>query len=214
MNTIGGFLMNFPGFTEEDFNVFKIDGLDARMDQLIKHIRPKLDYLGNYFAPTLSALTGDEMFPHVAKHARRTINPPNDTWVAFANNKRGYKMLPHFQIGLWETHLFVWFALIYEAPNKIEYGKTLEKNITNIRKSIPPHFVWSADHTKPEAMIMGDLSDEELLALFHRLQTVKKAEILCGLHIPRNEAITMDGEEIISRLNDTFQYLIPLYKMS
>ena len=37
---------------------------------------------------------------HVAKHARRSVNPPIDTWVAFAPNKRGYKMLPHFQIGL------------------------------------------------------------------------------------------------------------------
>ncbi|WP_397261357.1 DUF1054 family protein [Peribacillus simplex] len=32
----------------------------------------------------MSVLTGDEMYPHVAKHARRKVNPPNDTWVAFA----------------------------------------------------------------------------------------------------------------------------------
>ena len=91
--------MEFGGFTNEDFDVFLIDGLEARMDALKTTIRPKLEQLGAYYAPSLSALTGDEMFVHVAKHARRTINPPKDTWVAFANNPRGYKMLPHFQIG-------------------------------------------------------------------------------------------------------------------
>lgn len=75
--------MEFKGFTNEDFDVFIIDGLEARMEALKETIRPKLEALGQHFAPTLSALTGDEMFVHVAKHARRTINPPKDTWVAF-----------------------------------------------------------------------------------------------------------------------------------
>ena len=92
-------------FTEEDFSTFTIEGLDARMERLKDTVRPKLKALGEHFAPTLSALTGDEMFLHVAKHARSSVNPPDDSWVAFANNKRGYKKLPHFQIGLWETHV-------------------------------------------------------------------------------------------------------------
>ncbi len=119
--------MAFTGFTSEDFDVFLIDGLEARMDALKSTIRPKLEFLGQYFAPLLTTLTSDEMFVHVAKHARRTINPPMDTWVAFANNPRGYKMLPHFQIGLWKTHLFIWFAVIYESPQKAEVGKTVRK---------------------------------------------------------------------------------------
>ena len=70
----------------------------------------------------------------------RTVNPPNDTWVAFAANKRGYKMMPHFQIGLWETHLFVWFAVIYEAPNKAEFGKRLEEKAEVINKNYSTTF--------------------------------------------------------------------------
>ncbi|MFB5932603.1 MULTISPECIES: DUF1054 family protein [Bacillaceae] len=35
--------------------------------------------------------------------------------------------MPHFQIGLWETHMFIWYAVIYEAPNKMEIGKHLER---------------------------------------------------------------------------------------
>ncbi|THE11153.1 DUF1054 domain-containing protein [Bacillus timonensis] len=206
--------MTFTGFTNEDFDVFTIDGLENRMDALITHVRPKLEDLGNYFAPTLSSLTGDEMFAHVAKHARRTINPPKDTWVAFANNKRGYKMLPHFQIGLWNTHLFVWFAVIYEAPIKAEFGNILLEHSKQIRESVPNHFLWSIDHTKPDTSIHHELNDQELESMFTRLQTVKKAEILCGITISRDKAVEMGGEELLQTIDGTFRKLLPLYQLA
>lgn len=211
---LGGSKMKFSGFTDKDFEVFTIDGLDERMDALKKQIRPKLEELGNHFNPQLASLTGDEMYYHVAKHARRTKNPPQDTWVAFAANPRGYKMMPHFQIGLWESHMFIWFALIYEAPNKVEYGKVLEKNIDQIINQTPPDFVWSTDHTKPDAWKQQTLSKADLLDMFTRLQTVKKAEILCGYTIPRETATKMSGEEFIDKVDSVFKTLIPLYKLS
>jgi uncharacterized protein YktB (UPF0637 family) len=206
--------MSFNGFTNADFDVFTQNGLEERMDQIKTIIRPKLEFLGNTFAPTLSSLTGIEMFHHVAKHARRTINPPNDTWVAFASSKRGYKMLPHFQIGLWETHLFVWFAVIYEAPVKEEFGKNLENHINEIVEIIPDHYMWSGDHMKPDATHMGEMKKNDLLALFRRLQTVKKAEILCGIQIPREQAVRLNGGELLEVINSVFVNLLPLYKLS
>ena len=74
------------------------------MEALNKHVRPQLHELGEYFSQYLEATTGEVFYPHVAKHARRSVNPPKDTWVAFATNNRGYKMLPHFQIGLLKTN--------------------------------------------------------------------------------------------------------------
>lgn len=206
--------MSFSGFTNSDFDVFEIDGLDDRMEALKTSIRPKLEELGRHFAPSLSAATGDEMFPHVAKHARRTKNPPNDTWVAFASNPRGYKMLPHFQIGLWETHVFIWFAVIYEAPKKEEIGKILENSLDILYKQIPKDYVWSVDHTKPSAVVHNELSKEELKSMFVRLQTVKKAEILCGFHIPREEAVRMSPDQFIEKADLVFRNLLPLYKMA
>lgn len=206
--------MSFLGFTNEDFEVFQIDGLEERMDALIKNIRPKLEELGKHYAPTLSAMTGNEMFAHVAKHARRTINPPNDTWVAFASNARGYKMLPHFQIGLWETHVFIWFAVIYEAPNKEEFGKTLTNHLDQLYAETQPDFVWSGDHTKPDAKLHSQLSKDELKAMFERLQNVKKAEILCGYHISREEAVSMSSDDFIEKVDAVFKKLLPLYKMA
>lgn len=205
--------MEFISFTNEDFDVFFIDGLDARMEAIKEKIRPKLENLGHHFAPTLTALTGDEMFAHTAKHARRTKNPPNDTWVAFAANRRGYKMLPHFQIGLWGTHLFIWFAIIYESPKKLEIGRKFEKNLDKIYTMIPNDFVWSADHTKPEAVKHQELSKQQLQMYFQKLQTVKKAEILCGLQIERQAASKMQAGELLNKIDHVFKTLIPLYNL-
>ncbi len=206
--------MSFTGFTDEDFDVFHIEGLEARMEALKETVRPKLTALGHYFAQELTALTGDEIFPHVAKHARRTINPPKDTWVAFSSSPRGYKMLPHFQIGLWNTHLFVWFAVIYEAPQKEVMGARLAKKSTKIYKEIPKDFVWSLDHTKPETIMHGQISKSEILTYFDRLQKVKKAEILCGYTLAREKVIQLGAEGLLQQIGEVFKTVSPLYKIS
>lgn len=208
------FQVTFSGFTNSDFSVFSIEGFEPRMRALKTLLQPKLNDLGHYFAPALSAITNDEMIAHVAKHARRKINPPIDTWVAFANNPRGYKMLPHFQVGLWGTHLFIWYAVIYEAPNKIEIGNKLEANINDIYSNIPDHFVWSDDHTKPSAIQHGKMSKGELLELFRKPQKVKKAEILCGLHIDREKVVNMNPSVLLQTIEDALIQLVPLYKKS
>ncbi|WP_307894241.1 YktB family protein [Bacillus swezeyi] len=206
--------MNNLRFTEEDFDTFTIEGLDARMGVLKETVRPKLQGLGEHFAPVLSALTGDEMFVHVAKHARRSVNPPDDSWVAFANNKRGYKKLPHFQIGLWKTHVFVWFALIYESPLKQEYGQLFKDRLSDIKNRIPNGFFWSADHTKPEAHKASDMNEEELEKLFDRLVKVKKAEALCGIQLSKDQVLEMSEEEFLSEIEASFEKLAFLYRLT
>ncbi|HEX7066225.1 MAG TPA: DUF1054 domain-containing protein [Bacillales bacterium] len=201
--------MSFKGFHNKDFDVFKVDGLDARMEALKSRVRPKLEELGEIIAPTLSALTGDEIFPHVAQHARRTVNPPNDTWVAFADNKRGYKKHPHFQIGLWQTHLFVWFAVINEADNKTAIAENFNKHLSEMKKRIPGDYVWSKDHTEPEVIPQ---TDADLKAMVERLKNVKKAEILCGRNFVRGNALLKNGDQLIHEIENTFKTVLPLYR--
>ncbi|UOR12969.1 YktB family protein [Halobacillus amylolyticus] len=205
-------MSDFTGFTQEDFDVFAISGLEARMEVLREQLSPKLDAIACELAPDLTAMTGDEMFVHVAKHARRTTNPPNDTWAALASSKRGYKKLPHFQIGLWESHIFIWFAVIYESPIKESFAQKLLKNKKEIRSMIPDHFVWSIDHTKPEAFIQEEISDQSFTEMFERLQNVKKAEILCGLNLSRNDERLKDPDSFLELCRETFQTLEPLYR--
>ncbi|MED4311966.1 DUF1054 domain-containing protein [Heyndrickxia coagulans] len=206
--------MGITAFTGQDFDVFRIEGLDQRMEQLKSTVRPKLETLGEYFSPVLSVLTGEEIFYHVAKHARRTVNPPKDTWVAFSPGKRGYKMLPHFQIGLWEDRLFIVTAVMNECPQKASIGKKLEKKIDPILENMPGHYIWSDDHTKPGGIRTDRMNHHTLKEFFRRMQVVKKAELLCGLEIPREEAAGMSPDELAKTIEDVFVHVLPIYKMA
>ncbi|MFC5557914.1 YktB family protein [Ureibacillus thermophilus] len=199
-------------WTNSDFDVFAIDGLEARMDALKTIVRPKFQALGEYFAGYFSAKTGDEFFAHIAKHARRTINPPNDSWVAFAPYKRGYKSLPHFQIGLTNTHLFIVVAIIYEVPQKSHMANRLLKAL-DVFKQLPDDFVISGDHTSPDAIPLKTAFNGDLEKLLLRLRDVKKGEFLVGRHIPREQCINLSSDEFIKMAEDTFETLFPIYNV-
>ncbi|OXM15802.1 YktB family protein [Paenibacillus herberti] len=207
---------SFPGFNSSDFDVFAIPGLEARMEALIAGIRPKLEQLGNRLSPELTILSGTEFYPHVAKHARRTVNPPKDTWVAFSPNKRGYKAHPHFQIGMWGTHAFIQFAVIYEADGKAEFAARALDKLDEIRSLVPQgaSYMWSGDHMQPGAVPHDEMSRDELVTLFERLRTVKAAELLCGIHLDRNDPLLQDGEAFVAKVESVFQTLMPLYQLA
>ena len=194
----------------KDFDVFSIEGLENRMNALQTLIQPKFHTLGRHFADRLSSHGTDEFFPHVAKHARRTVNPPNDSWVAFAPAKRGYKALPHFQIGLWGTHLFIILAVIYENPDKKGIAERLEQNST-VLTTLPHTYILSGDHMKPEATPIGDAGIDGIEKLLNRLQTVKKAEFLVGRHLLREDAVKMTNDEFMAFAEETFDRLLPVY---
>lgn len=207
-------MTNFNGFTAQDFDVFTVPGLEGRMEAIIGQVRPKLEDLGQTLSTYLSALCGEEMYPHVAKHARRTVNPPIDTWVALASAKRGYKALPHFEVGLFSTHLFIIFAVIYESPNKLVFADFLDKHAAKVKKMVPEHFFWSMDHFNPVGTPHAEVNSTELKKMAERLKNVKKAEMMCGLRIERDDPILLDGEKLLAKIEETFATLQPLYKAS
>ncbi|MEK5071276.1 DUF1054 domain-containing protein [Sporosarcina sp. FSL K6-1508] len=195
---------------KDDFDVFLIEGLEHRMEALQNRIQPKFKTLGTHFADRFSAHGTDEFFPHVAKHARRTVNPPKDSWVAFAPAKRGYKALPHFQVGLWGTHLFIILAVIYENPDKKGIAERLDKNL-DILSSLPGTYIVSGDHMKPDAVTIEETGAAGLGQLLERLQTVKKAEFLVGRHLLREDAVELSNEEFMAFAEETFDQLLPVY---
>ncbi|WP_099157948.1 YktB family protein [Virgibacillus ndiopensis] len=200
--------MRFNGFSKNDFDTFQIEGLDNRMEAIQSRIQPKFQQIGIELVDHLSTQLGNEMFLHIARHARRTVNPPKDTWLAIADNKRGYKQHPHFQVGLFDDHVFIWFALIYELPHKTEIAKAFLKNMDDIKKSIPSDYVVSMDHTKKDAQKIKDL---DLKAALERFRDVKKAEFLIGRHLYADDIRLKNGQEFIKIAKETFDTVLPLY---
>lgn len=201
-----------PLFDHNDFDVFQVEGLEGRMQALIAQVRPKLHTYGELIAPMWSELTGEPMYAHVAKHARRKVNPPKDTWVAWACNPRGYKALPHLQLGLWETHLFLQLAIIYECPTKATIGQVLTELLPDLRKTLPADYRWSDNHMQPQAHLHGELDDSSISKMISRLSTVKNSELLIGIHIQRDDVILQDEVRWMERIQSTLQTLAPIYR--
>lgn len=192
----------------QDFDVFTIDGLEPRMDALKEQIRPKFEELGAIFSNYFTTQLGEEFFPHVAKHARRKTNPPNDSWVAFAPYKRGYKAMPHFQIGLFESHLFINLAVIYEAPNKVAIANHLLGH-KDLITALPASFYISGDHMSPKTDAISVESAEKILT---RFRDVKKGEVLVGVKVLRDDAIQLSEKELLALIEQTFEALLPVYR--
>ncbi|MBU5266519.1 YktB family protein [Virgibacillus proomii] len=201
--------MSFTGFEERDFDTFTIDGLEARMEAIQARIQPKFREIGNELTDYLATQLGNEMFLHIAKHARRTVNPPNDTWLAVTNNKRGYKKHPHFQVGLFDDHVFIWLALIYELDHKSAIAQAFLNDFNRL-KQLPEDFVISLDHTKKGAKQISDLEEKDV----ERFRDVKKAEFLIGRHYSKEDKRVYNGTTFLQLAKSTIDHLLPFYNLA
>ena len=173
--------------------------------------RPQLNNLGTYFADYFSTQTGEEFYPHVAKHARRSVNPPKDTWVAFAPNKRGYKMLPHFQIGLFRDQLFVMFGVMHEAKNKANQMKVFKKHFDKI-KDLPEDYSVCLDHMKPEKTLIKDMNDDDLHKAIDRAINVKKGEFFIAREIQPSDQRLKSDKAFLQFIEETFDAFLRFYQ--
>src|SRR5690242_4931539 len=92
--------MAFNGFTEREFDIFDLAEFATRMPAIRAEITPRLKALGEQIAPSLPEITHRELYPQVAQHLRRSVNPPVETWVAFSPAPRGYKPFIHFRVAI------------------------------------------------------------------------------------------------------------------
>ncbi|EZS62922.1 UPF0637 protein [Staphylococcus aureus VET0235R] len=197
-------------FKPKDFKACNVEGLDARMEALNEYIRPQLHELGEYFSDFFTSQTGETFYPHVAKHARRSVNPPKDTWVAFATNKRGYKMLPHFQIGMFEDQLFVMFGIMHEAKDKATRAKVFERKFKAIQQ-LPDDYRVCLDHMKPDKPFIKDLTDDDLKEAIQRAINVKKGEFFIARAITPQDKRLKSDKAFIAFLEETFDQFLPFY---
>ena len=203
--------MTFQGFQPKDFETFSIAGLDERMKAIQQRIQPKFQAIYEDIADEIDEITGIPLHLHIARHARRTVNPPADTWSAYCHNKRGYKKHPHFQVGLWHDHVFVWLAYIYELPGKEAIGKMILSDLENWKSILPEHYHASNDHMKNEAEL---IKDADFNAIVERFTNIKKGELLIGRRFEATDDIVKNGDRLISEIKSTIKTLTPLYRAS
>ncbi|MHC9532887.1 DUF1054 family protein [Dellaglioa sp. L3N] len=197
-------------FIKDDFLVFNDQTLDGRLEKIRTIIDPKFEIVGSELLPFLEEQLGVELYLHIAKHARRSKNPPPDTWMAFSENKRGYKMMPHFEIGFWNDRLFIWLSALADIKDKSLYEKGINESIPAIQK-LEETFLWSVDHTNKETITLARRITQEDSQKWGK---VKTKELLIGQNLTtENKFFTLDECKQLDYLKETLIPLIEIYKI-
>jgi len=208
--------MPSPAFVAADFRVFDVKGFKPRMDEIRARVRPKLDALGGSLAPSISRSVAGDVFAHVAKHARRTVNPPSDTWVAFGPDARGYKKHCHFKVAVSRGHVRFLFEVGPEHSEKRRWATAWRKNAPKLAPVLRrvKHLAWfKNEHDEEPAAPLADLTPETLAELADELMRTRDGQLIVGRAVPAEEAARWTEAQYRAAALETFRALAPLYRL-
>jgi hypothetical protein len=196
------------GFTPTDFEVFRIAGFGARMEKIYEHVRPKLTRLGNELAPQLSRKLALEFFPHVAKHMRRTMNPPPETWVAFGPSSRGYKRYGYLALCISGAGLHARAVVKAEADDRAEMAERLTARSGDLAKEFAGTKIARYEKWDFARLPTPVSAEPELFADLGAALGKKTGWIDLGFGWTVREALRLERGEMI----EAFCELAPLYR--
>lgn len=208
--------MAAAAFGAVDFKVFDLKGFGPRMTEIRHRLRPKLETMGHRMAPELARTLGREVFPHVAKHARRTVNAPDDTWVAFGPDPRGYKKYCHFKIAVSRHSVRFLFEAGPEHGDKKRWAAEWKKNAPKLGPVLRrmKGLAWfKNEHDEAPAALLADLSIERLVELGDELLRTRDGQLVLGHVAPAEEAATWTEAEYRGVALSTFRALAPLCRL-
>ena len=194
-------------FIRRDFDVFAVDGFSARLAKIYEHIRPRLVRLGAELTPELSRRLRTEFFPHVAKHMRRNVNPPAETWTAWGPSAKGYKRYPYLALCISGAGIHARAIVKAEAEHRAEMGRRIKASAGALEKSfrgtkIQRYEKWDFMNLPKPVVADADM----FIALGAALEE-KSGAIDVGFGWPWRDAIGLDRNEVL----DAFGELGPLY---
>jgi len=208
--------MAFDGFTAKDFQVFAIPDFAGRMAAIRKQIQPKLFALAEEISPKLKVVAGSDIFFHVAKHMRRTVNPPDDTWVAFGPEKRGYKKAQHFKMAISHHCVRFLFEVGPEFAEKVKWAKTWQREVGRLTAALKKGsgLGWyKNEHDEQPAAALASLSSEEIGGLASEFVRRKDGQLVFGRRLDRAEALRQTAQDFARAALATFGELVPLYRL-
>jgi len=197
------------GFTQNDFRVFKIEGFSARMGEIHARIRPKLLRLSAELAPELSRRLSMDFHPHVARHARRTVNPPPETWAAFGPSPSGYKRYGYLALAISGVGVHARVVVKSEADHRPEMAGQIAIHSAALQKSLRGTRIARYDRWEADALPQESVADPQLFADLSDSLRMRTGGIDIGFGWSLSEAVRLDRAEVI----DAFRELEPLYRI-
>lgn len=208
--------MAFAGFPENVFDIFELPGYAARMPRLRAEITPRLKELGAVLGARLETVFGIPMHPHVALHMRRTVNPPEETWVAFCRETRAYKPYVHFRAALNKNGMKFACFLEDDADDKAAFAGGLTRNASALLKSFKANNgIYSYDLIDSEGCprLASSLTRGEVEAFADRLARVKSQHASFGIPVDRLSPSLRTADGVLRLAEESFRALMPLYDL-
>lgn len=194
-------------FDDKSFDVFNIEGLEARMVGIREVIQPIFNELDTYFVDELSSEVGEVLPIHIAQHRRRTANAPDFTWSAMGGDKRGYKKYPHFQLGITPKYALMWLSFIDNPEFEVDMAELMLENLAWFTQ-LPSEMMINTDHTKNN---YHSLEKKQLVKDLTRFKTVKKGEFQIGRVLTREKLVKLSQDEAREYMLETYKSLVPIY---
>ncbi len=208
--------MPSAAFGPADFKVFDVKGFQPRMGGIRTRIRPKLETLGRSLAPALARSLGGDTFAHVARHARRTVNPPDDTWVAFAPDERGYKKHCHFKVAVSRHCVRFLFEVGPEHAEKRRWAAAWKKNagkLSPVLRRMNDLAWFKNEHDETPTAALGDMTPEALAELADEIVRTRDGQLVLGRMVAAEEAARWTEAQYRTAALETFRALVPLYRL-
>jgi uncharacterized protein YktB (UPF0637 family) len=203
-------------FGPADFKVFDVNGFRPRMEAIRTRLRPKLETLGRSLAPAVGRSVGGDTFAHVARHARRTVNPPDDTWVAFGPDARGYKKHCHFKVAVSRHCVRFLFEVGPEHEDKKRWVAAWRRNagkLAPVLRRMKDLAWFENEHDETPAAALADLAPDGLVDLGDALVRRRDGQLVLGRAVVAEEAQRWADAQYRAAALDTFRALVPLYRL-
>jgi uncharacterized protein YktB (UPF0637 family) len=208
--------MAIDPFTAKDFQVFDIPGFAERMAAIRGTIRPKLETLGGALLPAVARVAGGEVYPHVARHARRTVNPPDDTWVAFGPDKRGYKKARHFKVAVSRQGVRFLFEVGPEYTAKPAFARAWKREAPRLARALGTGGAlgwFQGEHDDDPAARLADLDAGAFKKLGDELTRTRHGQLVLGRRVDAREAARWRGPDYEKAALDTFAALAECFRL-
>jgi uncharacterized protein YktB (UPF0637 family) len=208
--------MTFHGFSVQEFDIFDLPGFDTRMPALKARITPKLKALGEALTPRLREATGLEFYPHVALHLRRTVNAPEETWVAFSRSPRAYKPFVHTRVAINGAGIKIVCHLEDYADDKPLFAESLKNRAGEIAAHLaanPDILCYEPCGENGQPIPAAQWSEAALSGLAERLRTVKSQHASFALKIGREDPRLAAADSLIDTALSGMKTLLPLYRL-
>src|SRR5208337_2432315 len=151
-------------------------------------------------APELARSLHMEFFPHVAKHARRTVNPPPETWAAFGPSPKGYKRYGYLALCISAAGLHARTVVKAEADKRPEMASALKARTAQLVKDFKGAKIARYDKWDFNSLPPAEAAGGEFFSSLAEALNKKTGGIDLGFGWNVKDALKLDRAELLDAM--------------